>query len=111
MFLYKQYLTQDSDIKLINAYSQICDTLNKSPAIFTDSCLIISDLLNTIAIFHTLYITKIHKNNIILTTSSEDLKILESMGVSKENAILVKDIENTQEVISQIKELENAKLR
>jgi len=110
MFLYKQYLTQESDIKLINAYSRICTTLNKSPVIFTDSCLIASDLLSTIAIFHTLYITKVHRNNIILTTSIRDLNILESLGIPKENNILVKDIENIQDILSQIEELENVKL-
>lgn len=110
MFLYKQYLTQDFDIKLINKYSQICSTLNKAPVIFTDKCLIISDLLSTIAIFHTLYITKIYDNNLILVTSIEDFKILESIGVSKQKIILAKDINNIKDIISQIEELENAKL-
>lgn len=110
MFLYKQYLTQNSDIQLINIYSQICNTFNKPPVIFTDKCLIISDLLSTIAIFHTLYITKIHGNNIILATSIEDVEILKSIGISQANIVLVKDINNIKDIISQIEELENAKL-
>jgi hypothetical protein len=57
-----------------------------------------SDSLSMMAIFHTLYITKMYGDHVILTSSIEDIKILESIGVSKENIMLIKDINNAQDV-------------
>lgn len=78
MLLYKQYINHKQDLNFI--YYYVSNTSN--PIIFCDNFFIISDLINRLPIFHSLYLNKIYNDHEIIVDNIHDAHILLTMGIN-----------------------------
>jgi|APGre2960657373_1045057.scaffolds.fasta_scaffold01681_5 hypothetical protein len=108
--LYKQYLTIE-DKELVHTYEGVCKILYKQPIIFTDNLLAGIDEIKNIALFHTIYSTKINLSKLVYVVISEyDRKILNSILIPNNHIFILNIKSNITDTASQIKELFHEKL-
>lgn len=106
LLLYKQYL-HTADLQLIDVYKNICNEVGSDPILFTDQYHVTTD----IAIFHTLFLTKIVKSNdIVIVSSKKDNDIISSLNIQNINNIIIDISKPIDSIILQIQGIINGKV-
>lgn len=110
LLLYKQYL-EINDEPLVSLYKAVSYKLNQQPIICLDNTLVYFDTLSDVAIFHTLYLTRIQKSKLLCIVISEhDKNILNTISIPNHNIIMIDQTKSIDSIISYIKESYNDKL-
>jgi hypothetical protein len=102
--LYKQYIKPE-DIKLVSEYIKVCHSVSIEPIIFTDKILIAPDSFKNVAVFHTLYLTKIYdQHTAYIVNDLKDKNILTTLALPADhNIFIIKDDMTTTQIIAHIK--------
>jgi hypothetical protein len=102
--LYKQYIKPE-DIKLVSEYIKVCNSVGTEPIIFADKILIAPDSFKNVAVFHTLYITKIYdQHTAYIVNDPKDKDILTTLALPADhNIFIIKDDMTTTQIIAHIK--------
>lgn len=106
LVLYKQYI-YPTDIKFIQTYRLLCVEVGESPIIFCDNLYITLNTIDDAAIFHTLYLGKLHTKIILAINSDADESVIDSLNLQDYSIIKINHDSDIKQIV---KDINNDKL-